>query len=104
MDADVKGRVAEHGLRAEPWASAAPSPGVAGGCREVVLVVGSPPGFTLPLSGTAEARSTAGPLTAPLLPAFVARPRRANQPFGASQTSEDRDPLDTTRDPALSDE
>ncbi len=44
-------------------------------------MVGPPPGITLPLPGGAEAHTTAGSLTAPLLPAFVARPRRANQPF-----------------------
>jgi hypothetical protein len=75
--------VGEHGLRAKPRGRATPVPGVAGGCRERSFAVGSPPGFTLPLSGTAEAHSTAGTLTASLLPAFVARPRRANQPFAA---------------------
>jgi hypothetical protein len=46
-------------------------------------VVGPGPGFTLPLSGEAEAHTTARTLTASPSSAFVARPRRANQPFGA---------------------
>jgi hypothetical protein len=58
---------AEHGLRAKPQGRAAPDPGSRADAGMRSFVVGSPPGDTQPASGIAEAHSTAGPLTAPLL-------------------------------------